>query len=210
MGGAKKAWPRSCRIPAGVRRWGTRVREAGSPLPRASHPAQLHRRPPAPHPGPQPPGGAGLAGLRGAPAPGRGGAPLGLLTRGAAGRPPSSAPASRLAPAPAPARAASRGRRRCLSDVLAAAAPRCRLGVVVSGSAASKSVPVPQPPEPDRRFGPKWGLRGAEGILWVDKPGLGPSLKRGGPDAWRRRGGKGQALLTVPLRAAAQGGVDGD
>lgn len=150
--GAKKAWPRSCRIPAGVRRWGTRVREAGSPLPRASHPAQLHRRPPAPHPGPQPPGGAELAGSRGAPAPGRGGAPLGLLTRGAAGRPPSSAPASRLAPAPAPARTASRGRRRCLSDVLAAAAPRCRLGVVVSGSAASKSVPVPQPPEPDRRL----------------------------------------------------------
>ncbi|XDB60021.1 hypothetical protein AB1E18_013405 [Capra hircus] len=39
----------------------------------------------------------------------------------------------------------------------------------------------------------------------VDKPGLGPSLGRGGPDAWRRRGGKGRALLTVPSRAAAQG-----
>lgn len=183
------------------------MREAGSPLPRASHPAQLHRRPPAPHPGPRSPGGRGWR----SPPPGRGGAPLGLLTRGAAGRPPSSASGSRSAPAPAPARAASRGRRQCLSDVHAAAAPRCRLGVVVSGSATSWSVPShPASRARLRASGRSEECAWAKEFSRGDKPGLRPSLGRRGPDAWRRRGGEGRALVTGPAGAAAQGGVDGD
>nr|XP_058901632.1 vasodilator-stimulated phosphoprotein-like [Kogia breviceps] len=148
---------------------------------------------------------AGRGGAGGAP-PGRGGAPLGLVTRGAAGRPPSSASGSRSAPAPAPARAASRGLRQCLIDVLAAAAPRCRLGVVVSGSATHWS--VPSPPASRARLR---ALGRSEECAWAkefsreDKPGLRPSLGRRGPDAWRRRGREVRELLTDPARAAAQG-----
>lgn len=103
--GAKRAWTRGSRIPAGARRWGTRVREAGSPLPRASHPAQLHRRPPAPHPGPRLPGGVGVAGPGGRP-PRDGVARPSAFSR--AGRPggphPQHRPPGRPQPCPRPRR----------------------------------------------------------------------------------------------------------
>lgn len=152
-------------------------------------------------------GRGGAGGSRGAPAPGRGDAPLGLLKRGAAGWPPSSAPVSPSAPAPAPARAASRGRWRCLSDVLAAAAPLCHLGVVVSGSAASRSLPTPSA----SRTWPRAKVRAARGRR--NPPGE-IRLASGPPwDAvgWTPGRGKERAQRSSdPAGAAAQGGVDGD
>lgn len=123
-------------------------------------------------------------GAPGAPAPGRGGAPLGLLTDGADGQPPSSARASGSATAPAPARAAFLGRRRCLSDVLAAAAVlpgSCSLrlrGLEVHPSPLAPRVPL-------ATSGRNVDARGGRNP--PGETGFCPSL---GPSGWTLGGGK--------------------
>lgn len=160
-----------------------------------------NRQPPSPRLSPRaaPPAAPGSAsrytiagrdrgvGAPGAPAPGRGGAPLGLFTVGAAGRPPSSAPASGSATARAPARAASRGRRRCLSDVLAAAAavPPGSCSLRLRGLEAS---PSPLAPRAQLLTSGRSGeAAGRKECSWGDKPGLGPSL---GPSGRTLGGGQ--------------------
>lgn len=102
-------------------------------------------------------------GARGAPAPAQGGAPLDLLTGGAARLPPSSAPASGSATAPAPARAAFPGRRQCLSDVLAAAAaamPPGSCSLWLRGLETRRSSLTPRAPlPPSGRSGDAAGLK---------------------------------------------------
>ena len=163
--GAKKAWPHGCRIPAGARRWGTRVREAGSPLPRASHPAQLHRRPPAPHPGPRPPGGAGPVGLRGRPPQDRVARPSASSRTGQpGGHHPQHRPPGRPQPLPPPAPLPGAAAGACVTCSLRrAAVPPGSCSLRQHGPAVRSQSPSPQSPGAGLR--PKWGQRGAEGIL---------------------------------------------